>query len=223
MIELILPVPVSSNVYWRKFNNRMVLSPKAKEYQKQVAKIVTIEKPKSFSKDDRLRFEVDFYPKDKRKRDLDNFCGKALQDSLQNCGLFVDDSQIDSVEYTRCEIDKNNPRVEVRIEKIIEFESTIEDDNVIERSEVFEFSEILQFTELLGKHILQITPIDPEYWQALDQGYCEDFPYEKTDLFVRLIMLLGDDVWDNKMNPDRIAIDQIDEFNQRISGRTKVN
>ena len=142
---------------------------------------------------------------------------------MQNCGLFVDDSQIDSVEYTRCEIDKNNPRVEVRIEKIIEFESTIEDDNVIERSEVFEFSEILQFTELLGKHILQITPIDPEYWQALDQGYCEDFPYEKTDLFVRLIMLLGDDVWDNKMNPDRIAIDQIDEFNQRISGRTKVN
>ena len=30
-------------------------------------------------------------------------------------------------------------------------------------------------------------------------------------------------LWDNKINPNSIAIDQIDEFNQRISGRTRVN
>lgn len=42
----------------------------------------------------RLSLYGEFYPPDRRRRDLDNVGGKVLLDSLQAAGLFDDDSQI---------------------------------------------------------------------------------------------------------------------------------
>lgn len=224
MLELILPVAPSVNTYYRKFNNRMVVSEKGRNYQKQVQEIVQLEKPKSFRADDRLRLEVDFYPPDKRRRDLDNFCGKALQDSLQYSGIYYDDEQIDSVEYTRCEIDRKNPRMEVRLEKIQEFGLVeIEGDDVDYVKGEFTFQDLLMLCEILGRHILDITPDDLEYWEALEEHHDENFPYEKTDLFIRLIYLLGEEVFNKELNPGSLAISEITEFNKRLGSKVSLN
>ena len=42
----------------------------------------------------RLRVEIEAFPPDKRRRDLDNIF-KVLLDSLQHAEVYVDDSQID--------------------------------------------------------------------------------------------------------------------------------
>lgn len=224
MLELILPVAPSVNTYYRKFNNRMVVSEKGRNYQKQVQEIVQQEKPKSFRADDRLRLEVDFYPPDKRRRDLDNFCGKALQDSLQYSGIYYDDEQIDSVEYTRCEIDRKNPRMEVRLEKIQEFDLVeIEGDDVDYVKGEFTFQDLLLLCEIIGRHILDITPEDLEYWEALEEHHDENFPYEKTDLFIRLIYLLGEEVFNKELNPGSLAISEITEFNKRLGSKVSLN
>ena len=224
MLELILPVAPSVNTYYRKFNNRMVVSEKGRNYQKQVQEIVQQEKPKSFRADDRLRLEVDFYPPDKRRRDLDNFCGKALQDSLQYSGIYYDDEQIDSVEYTRCEIDRKNPRMEVRLEKIQEFGLVeIEGDDVDYVKGEFTFQDLLLLCEIIGRHILDNTPDDLEYWEALEEHHDENFPYEKTDLFIRLIYLLGEEVFNKELNPGSLAISEITEFNKRLGSKVSLN
>jgi len=224
VLELILPVAPSVNTYYRKFNNRMIVSEKGRNYQKQVQEIVRKEKPKSFQADDRLRLEVDFYPPDKRRRDLDNFCGKALQDSLQYSGIYFDDEQIDSVEYTRCEIDRKNPRMEVRLERIQEFDlvEVEDDDEDFVRGE-FTFQDLLLLCEIIGRHILEITPEDLDYWEALEEQYDKDFPYEKTDLFIRLIYLLGEEVFNKQLNPEGLAIEEIIEFNKRLGSKVNLN
>lgn len=53
-----------------------------------------------FSKEDRLEVEVDAYVPDRRRRDIDNI-PKALLDSLEHAGVFVNDSQIDRLLVTR--------------------------------------------------------------------------------------------------------------------------
>ena len=41
----------------------------------------------------RVALEVELYPPDRRRRDLDNFCGKALLDALKGVA-FGDDSEV---------------------------------------------------------------------------------------------------------------------------------
>jgi crossover junction endodeoxyribonuclease RusA len=95
MIEVTLPFPPTVNTYWRKWNNRMVISDKGRAYRDAVANLmlerrayiynITLEK--------KLRVEIKAYRPDKRKRDLDNLL-KATLDSLAYAGVYQDDSQI---------------------------------------------------------------------------------------------------------------------------------
>ena len=91
MITFEVPYPPSANRYWRKFNNRMVISSEAKQYIYLVDSIVC----KSFKFDplDRIKVVSAMYPPDNRKRDLDNAL-KVLFDSFEMAGVYEDDSQI---------------------------------------------------------------------------------------------------------------------------------
>lgn len=95
MEELFLEYPPSVNTYWRNVRGRTILSKKAKEYSDSVlcsAWDCGISKTIS----DNVFVEIDLYPPDRRKRDLDNTL-KAIFDGLQKSGVISDDSIIKKI------------------------------------------------------------------------------------------------------------------------------
>ena len=97
MIKLQLPYPPTANHYWRKWNNRMVISKQGRAYRAEVCELLSaaggngIRKPPSGG---RIALMMDAFPPDRRKRDLDNL-QKPLLDALQHAGVYEDDSQVD--------------------------------------------------------------------------------------------------------------------------------
>ena len=92
-----LPYPPTINTYWRNLGEgRTVLSRGAREYRKAVMELIGAAVPVR----DRLRIEIELYPPDKRRRDLDNVT-KSLFDCMQHAHVFHDDSQIDEYRIKR--------------------------------------------------------------------------------------------------------------------------
>lgn len=114
MTELALPMPVSANVYYRKYRGRMVISEKGRRYAAIVRSLLLTQYPRVKKVTGRLKCEITLHEPDRRRRDLDNFCGKALLDAMQKAGLYEDDSQIDSIVINRGEVVKGG-LVKVRI------------------------------------------------------------------------------------------------------------
>ncbi len=110
MQTLTLPEPPSANRWWRKFRNRMVLSPEARAYKENVAQLAGhyhIEQGE-------IRVSIDWY-RQRRSGDLDKRVGVAL-DALQGV-LFANDSQIVEL-HTRRFDDPKKPRIVVTVEKV---------------------------------------------------------------------------------------------------------
>ena len=91
MIELDLPLPPSVNHYYRRVGERTLISREGRRFRAGVlahlatAGIGELSGP--------LRIEIEIYPPDRRRRDIDNV-QKALLDALQHGGAYEDDSQI---------------------------------------------------------------------------------------------------------------------------------
>ena len=98
-IRLQLPWPPSVNSAYRVFRSSVYKTQQAKDYTKEVCALVKAKKVKGLGKA-RVRVAIQAYPPDRRKRDLDNI-QKILLDSLEQAGLFDDDSQIDRLEIMR--------------------------------------------------------------------------------------------------------------------------
>lgn len=129
MIELELPYPPSLNHY--KTLGRLTLTAKGKLYQPRIDTTHTKryyyevwfrinhlkakEGLKTFGSA-KICMELDVYPPDARKRDLDNIC-KCSIDSLQRAGLFDDDYQIDRLVVQRMDIIQSGKLV-VRIHEL---------------------------------------------------------------------------------------------------------
>ena len=82
----------SVNHYYRHVGPRVLISRDGRKYREIVAGIVSqlgISQLKG-----KISLHAQFYPPDKRRRDLDNVGGKVLLDTLQAAGLFKDDSQV---------------------------------------------------------------------------------------------------------------------------------
>jgi crossover junction endodeoxyribonuclease RusA len=94
-----LPLPPSTNTYWRNFHGRTILSKAARDYKQTVKEYVLLNKIPYFG-DARLQAIITIFPRDKRSIDLDNRL-KGLFDALQNAGVFDDDSQFDKIEIAR--------------------------------------------------------------------------------------------------------------------------
>lgn len=107
MVTLVLPFPPSVNTYWRNVNGRTLLSIKGRRYKNAVIAAVYEQlKKKPDPILGKVAVNIEFYPPDNVRRDMDNFF-KALFDSLTAAGIWRDDSQIKRIESDWCESIKN--------------------------------------------------------------------------------------------------------------------
>ena len=104
LLTLKLPLPPSVNTYWRNFRGRTILSAGGREYKVAVQEYITVNNLPKFGQK-RLGASITIFPRDKRSIDLDNRL-KALFDSLQDAGVFDDDSQFDCIYICRGMIKK---------------------------------------------------------------------------------------------------------------------
>lgn len=96
MLSLDLPWPPSVNHYWimtvRGKRPVKILGAKGREFREKVQQIVGDRPPF----EGRLAVSISASPPDRRKRDLDNLL-KATFDAMEHAGVYIDDSQIDSI------------------------------------------------------------------------------------------------------------------------------
>ena len=102
MLMLTLPFPPALNHYYRNFRGRTVISKAGREYKIKVAEIVADGGKKI---EGRLSMVVKLFAPTRRKYDLDGRL-KALQDAMQDAGVFEDDEQIDEITVLRGEVEK---------------------------------------------------------------------------------------------------------------------
>jgi Holliday junction resolvase RusA-like endonuclease len=79
------------NHYYRHVGPRTLISRKGRRFRENVALVLAALGVRPL--DGPLDVEVDVFPPDRRRRDIDNV-QKALLDSLQHGGAYEDDSQI---------------------------------------------------------------------------------------------------------------------------------
>jgi crossover junction endodeoxyribonuclease RusA len=109
IFEVTLPWPPTINTYWRhKVVGRLAtvyVSGVGKIYRKAVNDLVmeAAMVQRYLKQDGPLRVEIEAFPPDKRKRDLDNIL-KSLLDSLTHAGVWEDDSQIEDLRIYKATI-----------------------------------------------------------------------------------------------------------------------
>lgn len=113
-MTLTLPIPPSMNRYWRSIDRgRVIISKEGREYRERVIALCRGCKRLTGP----LWVRIEFYPPDKRRRDLDNLL-KPLLDALAYGGVYEDDSQIDRLEISRCFDDRHKGEVLVNVQSI---------------------------------------------------------------------------------------------------------
>jgi crossover junction endodeoxyribonuclease RusA len=121
MIILNLPYPPSVNSYWRANGHRRFISEEGVIFKNAVAEYVIDNNIEKMG-DAPLVVFISLFPRDKRRTDIDNRV-KAVLDSLQDAGVYDDDSQVNFLLVSRMETVKGGKCVVV----IERDESTIED------------------------------------------------------------------------------------------------
>jgi crossover junction endodeoxyribonuclease RusA len=106
-----LPEPPSANRWWRKFQNRMVLSAEARAYKTRVAVMLHA---KAQPLTGPVALTLTWY-RGRKAGDLDKRVG-VLLDGLQGV-LYANDAQIVALHAYRFD-DKKNPRVEVTVTEV---------------------------------------------------------------------------------------------------------
>ena len=95
-VKCLLPFPVSTNTFYRNFNGRMVISKRGRDFKSEVGMLIQSERGEHgvplFGKE-LVSLNMVLNPPDKRRRDIDNFSGKSILDSLIG-GLYEDDCQV---------------------------------------------------------------------------------------------------------------------------------
>ena len=91
---LVLPFPPSTNHYWRRCGSRTIISTAGKQFRVDVVRAVIEQFGEAVPFVGPVRCTVDLYQPDRRRRDLDNYDGKALFDALTKALVWEDDSQV---------------------------------------------------------------------------------------------------------------------------------
>lgn len=98
-ISFDLPWPPSINHYWRHTKNGHYISNEGKAYRELVF-YSCLNYQGRLPDNARLSINIEAFPPDRRKRDLDNVL-KSLLDALQYAGVYQDDCQIDRLYIER--------------------------------------------------------------------------------------------------------------------------
>lgn len=118
--RLTLPFPPSTNTYWRHVGTRVLISEKGRAFKARVKGHVLLARRDQARRPGkppivppaplggRVAIVCELHPATRGRRDLDNFDGKALWDSLTGAGLWKDDSQVDLRLTIRRPVSKND-------------------------------------------------------------------------------------------------------------------
>ncbi len=118
-IKLMFENPNSLNNHWLKSRNGVFLSPKGREFRNHVIQVVTQAGYYNLKLQGRIKYTAVYCPPDRRPRDIDNFCTKAVFDALKHSGIYEDDKQIDYVQYQRGDIQEDKiGKIFIEIEEI---------------------------------------------------------------------------------------------------------
>ena len=98
-VELELPFPPSLNHYYRHVGSRVLISRDGRKYRESVTAIARRTGHAKFTCP--VQVELDLYPPDNRRRDIDN-SEKSLLDALTCAGVYEDDSLIQKLTVTKC-------------------------------------------------------------------------------------------------------------------------
>ncbi len=110
-----LPFPPSINHYWRRVGTRTLISRAGRAFRVCVCSLLAAQGIEPLGGP--LAVQIDVYPPDHRRRDIDNL-QKALLDALQHAGAYHDDSQIISLSITKRGPTPGGKTV-VRIQKLL--------------------------------------------------------------------------------------------------------
>ena len=89
--ELTLPFPPSANRLYRRVGPRTLISREGRRYRETVCALLAAAGVRPLFGP--IAVQIDYFPPDRRVRDLDNL-QKGLLDALQHGGAFENDSQI---------------------------------------------------------------------------------------------------------------------------------
>ena len=115
LMKLLLPWPPSVNHYYRRVGARTLISREGRAFRKNVCALLVGGGPRKPPSGGRIALAMDAFPPDRRRRDLDNI-QKPVLDALEHAGVYVDDSQIDLLVTRRCETDRPDGHLALRVE-----------------------------------------------------------------------------------------------------------
>ena len=116
-MKLTIPFPPSANHIWREGRGRTFRSTEYKTFVQHVGAAWLATNRDGWKTDKRYSVEIDLYPPDRRRIDVDNRIKPTL-DALTHARVWNDDSQVVRIAATKREPDKKNPRAVVRITPI---------------------------------------------------------------------------------------------------------
>jgi Holliday junction resolvase RusA-like endonuclease len=129
-LQFALPYPPSVNHYWRRVGARTLISRQGRAFRERVCSLLALQQRKPL--EGWLKVHLQFYPPDRRRRDVDNI-QKPVLDALQHAGLYHDDFQIVSLLTDRLE-PRDGGQLQVTITPVTKINPATDSDPSLEPS-----------------------------------------------------------------------------------------